>query len=48
LAVAELAAGRPCSFDLNPFRIDRFGSIDPMSESFRQRCAEARSKKTSG
>jgi sarcosine oxidase, subunit beta len=47
-ALAELVTDRSCSFDLSPFRIDRFGSVDPMSEAFRQRCAEARSKKTSG
>jgi len=47
-AVAELAAGVPCSFDLTPFRVDRFGSIDPMSEAFQKRCADARSRKVSG
>lgn len=48
LALAQLATDQPCSFDLKPYRIDRFGPIDPLSEAFRWRCASARSKKTSG
>jgi len=48
LALAQLATDQPCSFDLKPYRIDRFGPIDPLSEEFRWRCASARSKKTSG
>jgi 4-methylaminobutanoate oxidase (formaldehyde-forming) len=47
-AIAELAAGLPSSFDLGPFRIDRFGPVDPMSEAFQKRCADARSRKVSG
>jgi len=48
LAVAELVAGRSSSFDLVPFRLERFGVIDPVSEEFRNRCAAARSAKVSG
>jgi 4-methylaminobutanoate oxidase (formaldehyde-forming) len=48
LSTAELALGMRGSFDLEPFRIDRFGSIDPMSEEFRAWCGRARSKKKSG
>jgi 4-methylaminobutanoate oxidase (formaldehyde-forming) len=48
LAVAELALGQLPTFDLEPFRLDRFGMVDPLSADFQQRCAEARSKKTSG
>ncbi len=48
LALAQLATDQPCSFDLEPYRIDRFGLIDPLSEEFRWRCAYTRSKKTSG
>jgi 4-methylaminobutanoate oxidase (formaldehyde-forming) len=47
-AIAELAAGVPCTFDLHPFSVDRFGAIDPMSEAFQKRCVDARSKKVSG
>jgi len=34
--------------DINPFRLDRFGAIDPTSKEFKQRCADARSKKKDG
>jgi 4-methylaminobutanoate oxidase (formaldehyde-forming) len=47
-AVAELAAGLEPSFDLSLFRVDRFGAVDPMSEAFQKRCADARSRKVSG
>jgi 4-methylaminobutanoate oxidase (formaldehyde-forming) len=47
-AIAELAAGLSPTFDLGPFRIDRFGPADPMSEDFQKRCSEARSAKSSG
>jgi 4-methylaminobutanoate oxidase (formaldehyde-forming) len=46
--IAALAAGHPGPFDLTPFRIDRFGAIDPFSQEFRQRCEQARSSKVSG
>jgi sarcosine oxidase subunit beta len=48
LAIAELVGGRAVSFDLKPYRADRFGAIDPSSQEFRARCAAARSAKTSG
>ena len=44
----RLAAGLPSPFDLTPFRVDRFGPVDPLSPAFRQRCEQARSSKTSG
>jgi len=47
-AIAEMAAGLAPSYDLTPFRIDRFGPVDPMSEGFQKRCADARSRKVSG
>jgi len=47
--VAELAAGRAPFTDPAPHRPDRFGAAgDPFDESFRRRCGEARSRKTSG
>lgn len=48
LAFAEMAAGRENPFDFSYFDINRFGSIDPFSESWLQRCALARSNKKSG
>ncbi len=48
LAVAEIVAGRPNSFDLTPFWPTRFNGIDPVSLAFRARCAAARSAKVSG
>lgn len=47
-SIAALAAGRRSPFDLTPFRPDRFGTIDPFSQAFRQRCEAARSAKVSG
>lgn len=46
--VTEMALGKESYADPQPFRIDRFGAFDPMSASFRQRCADARSKKKDG
>jgi 4-methylaminobutanoate oxidase (formaldehyde-forming) len=48
LAVAEAALGHAPSFDLTPFRPDRFGAIDPFAPEFRERCAASRSGKLSG
>jgi 4-methylaminobutanoate oxidase (formaldehyde-forming) len=48
LAIAELAGGLPPSFDLEAFRVERFGKVDATSEEFRARCAAARSAKVSG
>lgn len=47
-AIAELVSGQSPFCSLDSFRIDRFGKIDPLSTSFRQICADARSNKTSG
>jgi len=47
--VAELASGRAPFTDPAPHRPDRFGAAGaPFDESFRRRCGEARSRKTSG
>lgn len=46
--IAALAAGRPSPFDVQPFRPDRFGPIDPFSLTLRQRCEQARASKISG
>jgi 4-methylaminobutanoate oxidase (formaldehyde-forming) len=48
LAFAEMAAGRPNPFDFTAFDIERFGTIDPFSTAWLQRCAQARSVKNSG
>ncbi len=48
LAIAELVAGRQGPLDLEPFRADRFGAVDPSSQEFRARCAATRSAKVSG
>jgi sarcosine oxidase, subunit beta len=48
LAFAEMAAGRPNPFDFSSFDIGRFGNIDPFSKEWLERCAKARSEKTSG
>lgn len=47
-AIAELIYDIPTFTDIAPFSIDRFGSIDPFEDTFRQRCADARSKKKVG
>ena len=44
-AIAELAIGGETGFDLESFRIDRFGRIDAFSSEWLQRCADARSNK---
>jgi hypothetical protein len=47
-ALAELAVGTAYSFEIQSFRLDRFGAIDPMSYVFQQQCAAARDHKTGG
>lgn len=47
-AISEIIMGEAVFCDTNPFRIDRFGSLDPFDRSFMQRCADARSVKKSG
>jgi 4-methylaminobutanoate oxidase (formaldehyde-forming) len=46
--ISEMIRGDELFADPEPFRIDRFGAFDPMSISFRQRCADARSNKKDG
>ncbi len=46
--ISELVIGIDTFCDIKPFRIDRFGKIDPLSYEFRQSCADARSGKKSG
>ncbi len=46
--VAQLALGMRPTNNPAPFRIDRFGKIDPFDKAFRERCAQCRSGKTSG
>jgi 4-methylaminobutanoate oxidase (formaldehyde-forming) len=48
LMTAEMALGIEPSLDPMPFRLDRFGDVDPFDQSFRDRCARARAGKTSG
>jgi len=47
-AFAEMAADRPNPYDFSDFDIQRFGNIDPFSNEWLTRCADARSKKVSG
>ena len=46
--ISEIITGAETFCDINPFKIDRFGALDPLSEEFRRRCADARSHKKSG
>jgi len=46
--VAEMISGEEPFTDPQPFSVDRFGEIDPMSPGWRQRCADSRSKKKDG
>ena len=46
--ISELVTGQVPSFDLEPHRLDRFGTIDPMNVDFMLRCAQARSGKITG
>jgi hypothetical protein len=43
-----MALNIPLYANSEVFRIDRITDFDPFSESFRQRCADARSKKKDG
>ncbi|WP_276500838.1 NAD(P)/FAD-dependent oxidoreductase [Terrimonas pollutisoli] len=47
-AFAELAADKPNPYDFSDFNLQRFGKIDPFSNEWLTRCADARSKKVSG
>ncbi len=44
-ALADLILENSSSYDLTPFRYDRFGDVDPSSTKFQNRCAEARAGK---
>lgn len=44
--ITDLILGRQPAFDVESFRPDRFGLIDPFSEPFRSRCAAARASKS--
>jgi sarcosine oxidase subunit beta len=46
--ITEMVLGVDTFCDVKPFRINRFGEIDPLSHEFRQSCADARSNKKSG
>ncbi|MGI9402071.1 MAG: NAD(P)/FAD-dependent oxidoreductase [Rhizobiaceae bacterium] len=46
--IADLALGRTPRFDIERFRPDRFGRVDPHSDHFRELCAAARATKLSG
>lgn len=45
-AIAELLVGGTSSLDLTSLRADRFGRVDPYSDSFRRLCATARATKS--
>ena len=47
-SLAALASGRQSPYDIDSFRMDRFGEIDCFDKSWLTRCAEARSVKASG
>lgn len=46
--VSEMVLEEALFTDANPFRLDRFSDFDPMTASFRQLCADARSNKRDG
>jgi 4-methylaminobutanoate oxidase (formaldehyde-forming) len=45
-AIADLALHRTPGIDISAFRANRFGSVDPFSTEFRERCATARANKS--
>ncbi|MBL8259347.1 MAG: FAD-binding oxidoreductase [Candidatus Competibacteraceae bacterium] len=47
-SIAALAANRARPFDVTPFRLERFGPINPFSPAFRRACEQARSSKVTG
>lgn len=47
-AFSEMAAGRHNPYDFSDFDIQRFGTIDPFSKEWLDKCARARSEKVSG
>ena len=46
--VAEMVLEMPLYAEADAFRIERISDFDPLSENFRQKCADARSKKKDG
>ncbi len=46
--VSEMICNETLFANPKPFEVERFIDFDPMSEAFRQRCADARSKKKDG
>jgi 4-methylaminobutanoate oxidase (formaldehyde-forming) len=46
--LAALAFDDAPSFDIAPFRPDRFGNVEPSEPAFRARCAAARARKRGG
>jgi 4-methylaminobutanoate oxidase (formaldehyde-forming) len=48
LAFAEMAAGHSNPYDFSSFDLDRFGTVNPFSPEWLERCAMARSLKKSG
>jgi len=44
--MADLVAGRTPAIDPAPYRLDRFGSVDPYDPAFRARCAASRTEKS--
>ncbi len=46
--ISEIIMGQDVFCNVEPFRIDRFGIIDPFNYDFMRRCADARSVKKSG
>lgn len=46
--ITEMVLGQEIFCDVEPFKIDRFGKVDPFCHEFRQSCADARSSKKSG
>lgn len=47
-SVSDLVGGAKPAIDISRYRPDRFGVVDPTSDSFRARCAAARSGKSRG
>jgi 4-methylaminobutanoate oxidase (formaldehyde-forming) len=45
-AISALVRNEESAFDLAPFAPDRFGSVDPCSQAFRDLCAAARAAKS--
>jgi len=44
--IADLVMQQEPAFNIETFRSDRFGMVDPFGEAFRERCAAARASKS--